>query len=333
MTNAIMASDEKAQYDECAKRLISQKIILAHILVKTVDEFKEMHPVDVIPLIIDEPYISNIFVEPGLTNISPSMQSTTIRGSNTEDTVTNEGTLRFDIIFYVRTQNGTSQFIINIELQKDEPTHYKLLNRSIFYVSRLISSQKERDFTSDNYDDINASYSIWICMNMKDNTLSHIHLTKEDLIGTISLKGNLDLLNIVVIGLGKELPEHDNTYELHRLIGALLSDKLNIAEKLEICENEYNIPIHDNMRKDVNIMCNLGQGIEDRGITIGVAKGIEIGKARGIEIGEARGIEIGKVTLVKSMYDNGISLEKIAEITKKDIAEIENILADKITLV
>ena len=80
-------------------------------------------------------------------------------------------------------------------------------------------------------------------------------------------------------------------------------------------------------------MCNLGQGIEDRGITIGVAKGIEIGEARGIEIGEARGIEIGKVTLVKSMYDNGISLEKIAEITKKDIAEIENILADKITLV
>ena len=57
-----------------------------------------------------------------------------------------------------------------MSVQKDEPTHYKLLNRSILYVSRLISSQKERDFTSDNYDDINASYSIWICMNMKDNT-------------------------------------------------------------------------------------------------------------------------------------------------------------------
>ena len=31
-------------------------------------------------------------------------------------------------------------------VQKDEPTEYKILNRAIFYVSRLVSSQKERDF-------------------------------------------------------------------------------------------------------------------------------------------------------------------------------------------
>ena len=34
---------------------------------------------------------------------------------------------------------------------------------------------------------------------------------------------HLDLLNIIMIGLAKELPEHDETYELHRLLGALLS--------------------------------------------------------------------------------------------------------------
>ncbi len=112
-----------------------------------------------------------------------------------------------------------------------------------------------------------------------------------------------------MIGLVKELPEHDNTYELNRLIGVLLSDKLNLTEKLEICENEYNIPIHDNMRKDVNIMCNLGQGIENRAI------------------------DKCTIELVKSMYDNGIPVAKIVEITKKDMAEIENILTDKITLV
>lgn len=39
-----------------------------------------------------------------------------------------------------------SQIIINVEAQKDEPNGYDILNRAIFYVSRMISSQKERDF-------------------------------------------------------------------------------------------------------------------------------------------------------------------------------------------
>ena len=33
--------------------------------------------------------------------------------------------------------------IINIEAQKNEPSEYDILNRAIFYVSRLISSQKD----------------------------------------------------------------------------------------------------------------------------------------------------------------------------------------------
>ena len=44
MRNAVTAADEKAQYDEYAKRLLAQKYFLAYILVKTVDEFKGMKP-------------------------------------------------------------------------------------------------------------------------------------------------------------------------------------------------------------------------------------------------------------------------------------------------
>lgn len=35
--------------------------------------------------------------------------------------------------------------IINVEAQKSKPQGYDILNRAIFYVSRLISSQKERE--------------------------------------------------------------------------------------------------------------------------------------------------------------------------------------------
>lgn len=57
----IRSADIKAQYDECAKRLLSNKIILAHILKGTVDEFKEMNPEEIILLIEGEPYIFQKF--------------------------------------------------------------------------------------------------------------------------------------------------------------------------------------------------------------------------------------------------------------------------------
>ena len=68
--NSVIATDRDAQYDESAKRLLGQKIILAHILVKTVDEFKGMSPKEVVPFIEGKPYISTVPVEPGFTNKS-----------------------------------------------------------------------------------------------------------------------------------------------------------------------------------------------------------------------------------------------------------------------
>lgn len=131
--------------------------------------------------------------------------------------------IRFDIIFYVRMKDGLSQMIINVEAQKDEPDGYDILNRAIFYVSRMISSQKERDFVNSNYNDIKRVYSIWICMNMSENSLEHIHLVKESIINSHEWKGKMDLVNIVMIGLSEELPQREEKYELHRLLGTLLS--------------------------------------------------------------------------------------------------------------
>lgn len=138
-------------------------------------------------------------------------------------------------------RDGLSQIIINVEAQKDEPKGYEILNRAIFYVSRLISSQKERD----------------------------------------------------------------EIYELHRLLGALLSQELTMDEKLNIIGNEYDIPIEENFRKDVSVMCNLSQGIEEKGIAIGEAG------------------------LIMKMYKNGFTAEQIASATDKDIEEVKAIIAGK----
>ena len=219
------ATDQKAQYDASAKRLLGQKIILAHILIRVVEEFKGMDADTVASLIEGEPYISQVPVEPGLTNkdMLDARTGERIVGLNTESSEIDEGKIYFDIIFYVRMRDGLAKMIINLEAQKNEPTKYFILNRAIFYTARLVSSQKEREFTGSDYNEIKQVYSIWICMNMKENSLSHIHMVKDDLLGEQDWKGNLDILNIVMIGLAKEIPPREEKYELHRLLGTLLS--------------------------------------------------------------------------------------------------------------
>lgn len=68
----------------------------------------------------------------------------------------------------------------------------------------------------------------WLLVFIKDN---------------LKWKGNLNLFHIIMIGVANELPEHSEMYELHRLLGVLLSQELTNNEKLDIVEKEYEIPM------------------------------------------------------------------------------------------
>ena len=303
--NTILTTDKDAQYDESAKRLLGQKSILAHILVKTVDEFAGMDPKDVVPYIEGEPFINTVPIETGFTNTVIKNDESLVVGLNSENPELHEEMIRFDIIFYVRMKDGLSQ-IINVEAQKDEPNGYDILNRAIFYVSRMISSQKERDFSNSNYNDIKRVYSIWVCMNMPENSLEHIHLVKDSIVNSHAWKGKLDLVNIVMIGLAKELPKHEEKYELHRLLGALLSQDLTVNEKLDIIGNEYAIPMEKDFREDVSIMCNLSLGIRE-------------------DATEAA-TKATTLKFVISMYKKGYTAAQIADVAEMDEKQIKDII-------
>ena len=134
-----------------------------------------------------------------------------------------------------------------------------------------------------------------------EHTMSHVHLTNDILLGSYQWKGKLDLLNIVLIGLSNELPEHDEKYELHRLLGALLSEELSVDEKLNIIVKEYDIPVESDIRKDVSAMCNLSQGIVDN----------------------------VKAEVILNMHREGYTSEQIAKIVEKSVEEVEAIIAKK----
>ena len=300
--NAVSAADTEAQYDDKAKRLLGNKIILAHILVKTVDEFRGMNPKDVVSYIEGEPYISAVPVEPGLTNTVKEKDGQRIVGMNTENVEVNEGLVRFDIIFYVRMKDGISQVIVNLEAQKNEPRGYHILNRAVFYVSRLVSSQKERDFVKTNYNDIKRVFSIWVCAGMDENNMAYVHLAKDDLLGSCQWEGGLDLLNIVMIGISNKIPEHDEKYELHRLLSTLFSMRLTVDEKIEIIKTEYSIQVDDNLRKEMSGMCNLSQWVKETATDEANAK------------------------IILNMYRKGYTLEQIADVAEKSIEEIKAVI-------
>ena len=300
--NAVNSAGDKAQYDENAKRLLGNKSILAHILTSTVEEFRDMNPADVEGYIEGEPCISSVPVEPGLTNIKQGGKR--LAGLNSESIDINEGTVRFDIVFYVRLKDGVSQIIINIEAQKDAPSGYSILNRGIFYACRLISSQKERDFVNTNYDDIKCVYTIWICMNMPENSLDYYQLANRKVLGSRTWEGKQDMINIVLIGLAKDLPIHDEKYELHRLLVALMSKQLTTSEKINIIEKEYKIQVNDTLRKDMSVMCNLSQGIVDETLE----------------------------EVVMNMFKNKFSLEQISLATKKSVDEVKRIIEEHETV-
>ncbi len=136
--------------------------------------------------------------------------------------------------------------------------------------------------------------------------MAHIHLTKDEILETYQWKGNLDLLNIVMIGITNELPEKDEKYELHRLICALLSNEIQKNQKFDILEKEYNIPVDTELREDVSVMCNLSLGIEERA--------------------EARGENKKSEKVVMNMYKKGYTTEQIMDIVELGEEEIKDII-------
>ena len=69
------------------------------------------------------------------------------------------------------------------------------------------------------------------------------------------------------------------------------------------------IPIEENFRKDVSVMCNLSQGIEEKGIAIGEARKEE--------------------KIILNMHNNGFTVEQIAMATDKNVEEVKTIIAGK----
>ena len=207
-----------------------------------------------------------------------------------------------------------ANILVNIEAQKDDPSSYYIQNRAVFYACRMVSSQKERDFTGMNYNDIKKVYTIWICMNQKENSLNYLHLTNEKLMGKTAIEKAGDLIHIILLGLAKNLPPYTEENKLHRLLGALFTNELTIDEKISIIESEYNIESESELRKDVRKVGGLGESLVESAAEEAWEQGLELG-------GKQR-----EIKFIISMNEKGYTIEQIADVTEKSKEEVEAVL-------
>ena len=323
----IETTSRAAQYDDCVKKLLSEKIILAWILKECVEEFKPFSVGQILrESFEDEPQVSTVavdqdeldFDEELADNIREGIPSR-IEGMNVEDSSIREGKVFYDIRFSARVPctKEPIRLIINLEAQKSDQTPYPILKRAIYYVSRMISSQKNRVFTNSHYEKIRKVVSIWIQMNVEEdiaNTITEYGIAERNIVGNAKgVKEDYDLLSVVMLRLGN--PDQAKGEPILRLLDVLLSAERQPDEKKDILEKDFDIPMTVTMKEEVQIMCNLGEGLYEKAYEEACEKVYvkayeKAEKEKSIVIAQKM-LARGKATIEEIAEDTGLSVEEV----------------------
>lgn len=113
-------------YDAQSKKILSDKSVLSNILKECVPEYKNYSRSEI-----------RGFIEDG-------GKCRCIKGISNDDNRVNNATIAYDILFYSRLPNSNENIgmYINVEAQNVSRPHYPLINRAVYYASRLIMTKR-----------------------------------------------------------------------------------------------------------------------------------------------------------------------------------------------
>ena len=342
LAHTITQTDYEARYDRAAKKLLANKLVLAHILKDCVKEYQACSIMDIAQKYIEgEPEVGttgvnmddsnspeqpDIKLETVVTRAAevqamstqevnaPAMkvqamntQVTKVHGMGNEDISQNEGTVYYDVRFNAiapsTEEHGNIRLIINAEAQNRFKLKYPLTKRAVYYGSRLISAQNGTVFTKSDYQKLRKVYSIWICVNPAKKF--------RNTITRYSLKPE------TIIGNAVEAPEN---YDLINIVMVCLGkmeewNDNNLIKFLGVLfQNELSArEKKDILERDFNIPMTetFESEVDDMcNLSQGVAeeamqKGIEKGRQEGIEQGIEQGLEQGRQEGIEQGLEQG----------------------------
>lgn len=312
----IFMKNNKATYDAAAKGFLSDKSILAWLLKYCVSEFKDYGITEIAKKYIgNDIEVSIIPIEPDKTNAVRK-----ILPEGTEYRTVTEGTTFFDIRFsaYAPDNGEMIKLIINVEAQKKNDPEYHLITRGIFHCARLLSSQYSVEFEEPHFDKIKKVYSIWLTFTSPQPTggITQYKIKEHHIVGKISnAKKNYDLLQVIMVYVGSNGKKIKN--RLLKMLHLLFRKRANAVSKQQQLKDEFGIELSTKMAKELNIMCNLGEGIAEEAM----AEGLQIGKAQGILEGEIKKSE----EIAIKMLRKGKTTEEIQEWVDLSTQRIEQL--------
>jgi len=126
-----------------------------------------------------------------------------------------------------------------------------------------MASEYNVEFIEPDFDNIKKVISVWICLSSPKRGTSSImeyNFCENAVVGNIPLaRENFDLMQVVMVYVG-----HDDSSiedDLLKLLHLVFRAKIDAAKKKQRLNDEFGIKLDNEMLKEVNIMCNLGEGL------------------------------------------------------------------------
>lgn len=314
LARTLFFAGTKVQYDAQCKKVLSHKVILAWILKYTMEEFREYSIEKIVICIEAEPEISSVRVNPGCC------AAERISGSKEESKEPGEGEIYYDIRFfvYVPKKGKRLRMLINVEAQRSFYCGYEIVTRGIFYASRMISEQLGTEFSIPDYNGIKKVCSIWLCMNAPGyigNTLTEYSIAKRDVAGWQPDKpGAYSKIMICIVTLNEKLGTDSVFLEM---LNVLLSGKKSYKEKERLLREKFHIKMDADMRREINLMCNLSEAVYENGRKSGIKRGVK----RGIR----RGRRAEKRRTARAMLEGRYPEEEILRLVEMTSGELESV--------
>ncbi len=306
LAQAVEAANLSSFYDTNIKFLLADKQILARILKYAVQEFRDMTIEEIMASIGQDIEIGTRPLDAGLSNMGR------VNVSNTEDNIPGEGKIFFDIRFTAYHKKTEMKFLINLEAQRSsDPSKlgYHLENRIIFYLSRMISAQKQTEFYHSDYDNLKKVRSIWLCLNNSEDgdSIEEIRLDRTTVFGKKADSYPVDLMRGIIINIrsGENIKDSQNI--LISMLEKLLS-KASVDEKKRILTENYGMVMTTELEGRMNSMCNWSEAIMEKGMEKGMKK--------------------ERLNAITRMIQAGATKEQIISFgyTEKEFMEAENAL-------
>ena len=312
------------RYDARCKRILSNRMVLAHLLRATMDEFA-----DIEPEVIAARYIEGV---PGQENHTPRIQ-----GLRNERDNPNRNSSFYDVIFYALKPNTGEAIpiIINVEAQADSKPGYDLANRGVFYLGCMIADQKDTVFQNDRYDDLRKVCSIWICTDPPKDCADSIecYTLDQHVIQGQCPSHHVDKVRLVIVYLSREADknnEHsddDESLGIIPLLNVCLARTVNKKRQNKVTE-KYHVELDPEDRdmtageqiiyKHYREMWELGEQIKEQGEQI-KEQGEQIK-----ELGEQnKELRANAQNTAKILKDSQVPVDVIAKSTGLSVEQIE----------